>query len=59
MMRTVLFEAAQVILVRSAKWSWLKAWAARTRLRLFLFVLLIPWWKGLGVRRAIFCLWYP
>jgi transposase len=27
MMRVMLFEAAQILLVRSAKWSWLKAWA--------------------------------
>jgi hypothetical protein len=27
MMRTALYEAAQVMLLRSAKWSWLKAWA--------------------------------
>src|SRR5271154_2321218 len=27
MMRTMLYEAAQVMLVRSTKWSWLKAWA--------------------------------
>jgi transposase len=29
MMRTMLYEAAQSMLVRSAKWSWLKAWASR------------------------------
>lgn len=27
MMRTLLFEAAQVMLTRTVKWSWLKAWA--------------------------------
>jgi transposase len=27
MMRVMLYEAAQVMLLRSAKWSWLKAWA--------------------------------
>lgn len=27
MMRTLLFEAAQTLLTRVAKWSWLKAWA--------------------------------
>ena len=27
MMRVMLYEAAQVMLVRSTKWSWLKAWA--------------------------------
>jgi len=27
MMRMMLYEAAQSMLVRSAKWSWLKAWA--------------------------------
>ena len=34
MMRTMLYEAAQIILVRSSRWSWLKAWAmkiAKTR----------------------------
>jgi transposase len=29
MMRTTLYEAAQIMLVRSAKWSWLKAWAMK------------------------------
>lgn len=27
MMRAMLYEAAQIMLVRSTKWSWLKAWA--------------------------------
>lgn len=27
MIRTVLYEAAQILLVRSTRWSWLKAWA--------------------------------
>jgi transposase len=27
MMRTLLYEAAQVLLTRAARWSWLKAWA--------------------------------
>jgi transposase len=27
MMRVMLYEAAQILLVRSMKWSWLKAWA--------------------------------
>src|SRR5258705_12286283 len=27
MMRVMLYEATQIMLVRSAKWSWLKAWA--------------------------------
>ena len=27
MMRMMLYEAAHIMLVRSAKWSWLKAWA--------------------------------
>lgn len=26
-MRTLLYEAAQVLLTRTQKWSWLKAWA--------------------------------
>jgi len=29
MMRTMLYEAAQSMLLRSAKWSWLKAWAMK------------------------------
>ena len=29
MMRMMLYEAAQIVLVRSAKWSWLKAWAMK------------------------------
>jgi hypothetical protein len=31
MMRAMLYEAAQIVLVRSAKWSWLKAWAKAMR----------------------------
>ena len=27
MLRTMLYEAAQILLVRTVKWSWLKAWA--------------------------------
>jgi hypothetical protein len=27
MMRVMLYEAAQVMLTRTTKWSWLKAWA--------------------------------
>ena len=27
MMRTMLYEAAQVMLTRTNKWSWFKAWA--------------------------------
>src|SRR5258708_7505860 len=29
MMRVMLYEAAQIMLVRSKKWSWLKAWAMK------------------------------
>ena len=29
MMRVMLYEAAQIVLVRSVKWSWLKAWAMK------------------------------
>ena len=29
MMRTTLYEAAQIMLMHSAKWSWLKAWAMK------------------------------
>ncbi len=29
MMRTMLYEAAQILLVRTSKWSWLKAWAMK------------------------------
>jgi transposase len=29
MIRVMLYEAAQVMLARSAKWSWLKAWAMK------------------------------
>jgi len=29
MMRVMLYEAAQVMLLRTAKWSWLKAWAMK------------------------------
>jgi transposase len=42
-MRTMLYEAAQILLVRSTKWSWLKAWALK-----------IAWHRGL--KRAIVAL---
>ncbi len=43
MMRAMLYEAAQAMLFRSQKWSWLKAWAMKiARLR--------------GVRKAIVAL---
>ncbi len=29
MMRMILYEAAQTMLMCSAKWSWLKAWAMK------------------------------
>ena len=29
MIRSMLYEAAQILLVRSTKWSWLKAWAMK------------------------------
>ena len=29
MMRVMLYEAAQILLVRSTKWCWLKAWAMK------------------------------
>jgi hypothetical protein len=29
MMRAMLYEAAHIMLVRLAKWSWLKAWAMK------------------------------
>jgi hypothetical protein len=33
MMRVMLYEAAQSLLVRSTKWSWLKAWAMQVARR--------------------------
>jgi transposase len=33
MVRTTLYEAAQILLVRTTKWSWLKAWADRQAAR--------------------------
>jgi transposase len=33
MMRTLLFEAAQIILTRPRRWSWLKAWAMKVAQR--------------------------
>jgi transposase len=35
MMRTAPYEAAQVMLLRSAKWSWLKAWAMKIAISLW------------------------
>ena len=39
-MRTMLYEAAQVLLTHGSKWSWLKAWGLRVAQRR-------------GIRRAI------
>jgi hypothetical protein len=33
MMRTALYEAAQVLLTRTRMWSWLKAWAMQVARR--------------------------
>jgi transposase len=43
MMRAMLYEAAQSMLVRSARWSWLKAWAIQIA-------------KRCGIKRAIVAL---
>ena len=43
MMRTLLFEAAQTLLTRVTKWSWLKAWAMNVA-------------KRRGARKAIIAL---
>ena len=37
MMRVMLYEAAHIMLVRSTKWSWLKAWAMQIAKRRGLF----------------------
>lgn len=42
-MRTLLYEAAQTLLTRVAKWSWLKAWAMNVA-------------KRRGMRKAIVAL---
>jgi transposase len=43
MMRAMLYEAAQIMLTRSTKWSWLKAWAMKIA-------------KHRGVKKAIVAL---
>ena len=43
MMRMMLYEAAQIMLVRTAKWSWLKAWAMKIA-------------RHLGMKKAIVAL---
>jgi transposase len=43
MMRAMLFEAAQVMLIRTTKWSWLRAWAMKIA-------------KNRGVKKAIVAL---
>jgi transposase len=43
MMRVMLYEAAQTMLTRSTKWSWLKAWAMKIA-------------KRRGMKRAIVAL---
>ena len=43
MMRVMLYEAARIMLVRTTKWSWLKAWAIKIA-------------RHLGMKKAIVAL---
>jgi hypothetical protein len=40
----MLYEAAQILLVRSAKWSWLKAWAMKIAMARRLAVIMHRMW---------------
>src|SRR6188472_2813183 len=46
MMRTMLYEAAHIMLVRSTKWSWLKAWAMQIARRRGMKKASSPWPGG-------------
>jgi transposase len=49
MMRTLLYEAAQVMLTRVRKWSWLKAWAMNVAKRAGCAKQSLRWRVGLAV----------
>ena len=46
MMRMMLYEAAQIVLVRSTKWSWLKAWAIQIARHRGLKKAIVAVWRG-------------
>ena len=49
MMRVMLYEAAQILLTRSTKWSWLKAWAMQIARRRGLKKAIVALARRLGV----------
>ena len=49
MMRTLLYEAAQVMLARVKKWSWLKAWAMNVAKRRGQQKAVVAWARRLSV----------
>ena len=49
MMRTLLYEAAQVMLTRVKKWSWLKAWAVNIAKRGSLRIAIVALARRLAV----------
>ena len=52
MMRVMLYEAAHIMLVRSKKWSWLKAWAMQIARRRGLKKAVVALARRLAVRRS-------
>ena len=53
MMRVMLYEAAQVMLTRTNKWSWLKAWAMQVASAAATFGISHEHHKALGPFRHI------
>src|ERR1035438_9958781 len=51
MMRVMLYEAAQIMLVRSTKWSWLKAWAMQIARRRGMKKAIVA--QGTSLRRSL------
>ena len=54
-MRHLLYEAAQVLMTRVQKWSWLKAWAMSVARRRGQQKAIVPLARRLGV--IMHCMW--
>jgi transposase len=50
MLRVMLYEAAQILLMRSTKWSWLKAWAVVALARRLAVIMHRIWVDGTEFR---------
>ena len=49
MMRVMLYEAAQIMLIRTIRWSWLKAWAMKIARHRGMKKAIVAWHAGLAV----------